>query len=290
MALTIANFIDKETRVKHKTITGLQYKRYLERNYYAWIRKVLEAQHNLFKQSIVTGLDQKSINRQIIDARYIKQPDGTKKLINESYNTKFKRLYNEYDKVLKGRYSKVYIERMVRKYILAISRAQNKQFNKKMQSMGVDLKGANILRDYNDFLKATINNNTALVKDLLDGQRDRLNKIVLNAFATGRTISSTSGLIQKALHITKVDATRIARSQTSNLTNRLGDKRAEEVGCTKAIWHNVLDNRSDPQHVKNEGKIYTIGKGIYNTKTKIWEEPGTRPNCRCWPEYILPEA
>lgn len=289
MALTIANFIDKETRNKHNRITGLQYKRYLERDYYAWIRRVLEAQHRLFKQNIVTGLDQKSINRQITDARYIKQPDGTKKLINESYNTKFKRLYNEYDKALKGRYSKTYIERMVRKYILAISRAQNRQFNKKMQSMGVDLKGANILRDYNDFLKATINSNTALVKDLLDSQREKLNKIVLNAFANGNTISSTSGLIQKALKTTKVEATRIARSQTSNLTNRLGDKRAEEIGCDEGIWRNVKDNRSDPQHIKNDGKRFNLDKGIYNPKTKTWEKPGSRPNCRCWTEYIIPE-
>ena len=50
-----------------------------------------------------------------------------------------------------------------------------------------------------------------------------------------------------------------------------------------------MDNRTSTQHAGFNGKKFNLKKGLWDPKTRSWNWPGRRPNCRCYTEYIIPE-
>ncbi len=87
--------------------------------------------------------------------------------------------------------------------------------------------------------------------------------------------------------ITKRRATLIARTEAGRASTTLTQARAEYVGSTGYIWRTARDGAVRPSHRHMEGQFVRWDRPP--TLDGMTGHCGSLPNCRCWPETVLPE-
>lgn len=101
------------------------------------------------------------------------------------------------------------------------------------------------------------------------------------------------GIARLLRHVSRVEAARIARTETSKASTALTRARAEDLGADWYVWRTSEDERVRRAHKKMEGVLCRwmeppaperlVGErtsaGSYNAGD-IW-------NCRCYPEVLL---
>lgn len=81
----------------------------------------------------------------------------------------------------------------------------------------------------------------------------------------------------------------IARTEVSRAAVTLTQVRAQAIGSEGYIWRTVRDGDVRPTHVKMEGKYVRWTHPPKTDKSLDPYHAGCGPNCRCYPEPVLPE-
>lgn len=115
----------------------------------------------------------------------------------------------------------------------------------------------------------------------------RVQKLVVESFVKSERASTIAKMIQNTEGVTKTRATLIARTETARTASNLTMARAMYVGSTGYIWRTAGDSDVRPSHASMAGRVVS------------WDDPpeldnmrghaGCFPNCRCWPEPIIPD-
>lgn len=274
--LTIRDFMDAKPihRVKH--IRGVRYSGGNAVSYYKELKKILAWMTEEFNRIVVRGLETNTMTKKITSIH------------DESPNERYKKRLAEFNKVLRGKMSRKAIEKLVRRSLNKAASYSQRDFDRKLKSFGIDLsKGQSVIKKYSSYMSTVVEENVLLVKNLTDEQSKRLQSVVLRGMREGVAISRTAGDVQRALGVAKRRAVLIARTETHKLTQQLADRRAEDAGLTRGVWRAVMDNRTSSQHARFNGKSFDLKKGLWDPKTRSWNWPGRRPNCRCWTDYII---
>jgi len=139
-----------------------------------------------------------------------------------------------------------------------------------------------------DAMRKALVRQVQLIKSIPRDAAERVQLLTLEAITKGVRASEIAAEIMRSGEVSKSRAMLIARTEVSRTATALTQARAEFVGSTHYVWRTSKDGDVRPSHKAMEGQAVA------------WNDPpvldnlrghaGELPNCRCFPEPILPEA
>lgn len=141
----------------------------------------------------------------------------------------------------------------------------------------------------NDVVQAAVAENVSLIKSIPEQYLTQVQSIVMAGVQTGRDMHVIAQGLQDQLGVTKRRAATIARDQSNKATAATERVRREELELHEAVWlHSGGGKHPRPTHVKMDGKIYDVRKGMWDPAVKRYIWPGTEISCRCRDRVVVP--
>lgn len=135
-------------------------------------------------------------------------------------------------------------------------------------------------------LKASIGENVGLIKSIGVQYLGKVEQAVWASVKGGFDLGTLADELQHAHHITRNRAELIARDQGAKANSVIELARRKELGITKAVWlHSHAGERPRPSHLRADGQIFEIDKGLY--LDGAWTMPSQLVNCRCTSKAII---
>lgn len=139
----------------------------------------------------------------------------------------------------------------------------------------------------NNALQATIAENVGLIRSIPEKYFTEVEGLVMRSVARGRDLSYLTDELQKRYGITRRRAELIARDQNNKATSVMQAARQQSLGITQGVWkHSHAGKEPRPSHVKADGKVFELSKGMYLDGK--WVMPGEEINCRCTWSPVIP--
>lgn len=134
---------------------------------------------------------------------------------------------------------------------------------------------------------AVIGEQVGLIRSIASQHLTRVETLVMQSVAQGRKLDVLTKQLAEAYDVTKRRAALIARDQNNKATATFNRTRRLDLGITHARWkHSAAGKVPRPSHVKANGEIYEIAKGMYLDGKWTW--PGHEINCRCFDTPVIP--
>ena len=130
-----------------------------------------------------------------------------------------------------------------------------------------------------------------LIKSMHTDQAERVHEIVREAHLTSIRANDTARLVRELWLKTgtqagKAKAQLIARTESSRAASSLTQVRAESIGSKGYIWRTIKDTDVRKSHRDLDGEY--IPWDSPPTTDNLTGHAGCVPNCRCYPEPVLP--
>ena len=130
-----------------------------------------------------------------------------------------------------------------------------------------------------------------LIKSMHTDQAERVHGIVREAHLTSIRANDTARLVRELWLKTgkqagKAKAQLIARTESSRAASSLTQVRAESIGSKGYIWRTIKDTDVRKSHRDLDGEY--IPWDSPPTTDNLTGHAGCVPNCRCYPEPVLP--
>lgn len=150
-------------------------------------------------------------------------------------------------------------------------------------SGGLTLKTDILTGPLEDIVKATVEENVALIKSIAERYHKAVTGAVYRSITTGNGLKELVPFLQKYRGVTLRRAQFIAEDQTRKAFNTINKARMEQIGVGEYEWlHTGGSQHPRPLHVSMSGNIYRFDKPpIIDKRTGERGIPGQLPNCRC---------
>ena len=130
-----------------------------------------------------------------------------------------------------------------------------------------------------------------LIKSMHTDQAERVHEIVREAHLTSIRANDTARIVRELWLKTgtqagKAKAQLIARTESSRAASSLTQVRAESIGSKGYIWRTIKDTDVRKSHRELDGTY--IPWDSPPTTDNLTGHAGCVPNCRCYPEPVLP--
>lgn len=135
--------------------------------------------------------------------------------------------------------------------------------------------------------RSLLDEQTALITSLPKKASQRVSELVIKAMSSGTRADETAKEIMKTGKVTRSRAMLIARTTTTTASSSLVEARAQHIGSEGYLWRGSLDGDERKSHRKMEGKF--IRWDSPPTLDGLTGHAGRLPNCRCWPEPVIPD-
>lgn len=172
--------------------------------------------------------------------------------------------------------------------VLGIERDNADKFARLAHRMGYDMRTFLGGDAVGQVVAARIAENTRLIKSLVLDSALRAGELAHESLITGMRAEDIAEEIYGLNGVTKARAKVIAVTEVSKAATALTQARSEQFGSEGYIWRSVRDGATRPSHRAMEGKFVK------------WSEPptldgmtghaGEFPNCRCYPEPVIPRS
>ena len=137
-----------------------------------------------------------------------------------------------------------------------------------------------------DILEASVKENVGLIKSIGVDYLERVQQQVWSGVASGYDLGQIAKDLSKSYGISDRRAKNIAIDQGAKAHAVIERERRKEAGITQAVWlHSHAGKVPRPSHVKANGKVFDIEKGLY--LDGVWTLPGVQINCRCGSASIV---
>jgi SPP1 gp7 family putative phage head morphogenesis protein len=131
--------------------------------------------------------------------------------------------------------------------------------------------------------------NVELIKSIPLKAAERVHELVTENLMQSARADEISQKIMESEKVSKVVATRIARTEIARASSTLLQSRALSIGSTGYIWKTSKDLLVRKSHKIMEGKFIK-----WNDPPKLSDgtitHAGQIYNCRCWPDVQIPEG
>lgn len=136
--------------------------------------------------------------------------------------------------------------------------------------------------------QARIAENAGKIRSLVIGAADDVAKLVQESMVTGTRAEDLAARIAKVGEVSEARARTIARTEVSKAGTALTQARADSVGSTGYIWRTARDGDTRDSHAAMEGVFVPWDKPP--TLDGMTGHAGEFPNCRCYPEPVIPKS
>lgn len=136
-------------------------------------------------------------------------------------------------------------------------------------------------------MRALMAEQVGLIKSIPIEAAERVHKLTIEGLESSSRASEISKAIQASGEVAKSRADLIARTEVARTASALTEARALHVGSPGYIWKTSGDSDVRDSHRKMNGQFVR------------WDDPptldgmtghaGQFPNCRCYPEPVIPE-
>lgn len=138
-----------------------------------------------------------------------------------------------------------------------------------------------------DAYQAIIHENVWLIKSISSEHLQEVQGLVMRSVQQGRNLGDLTSELTKRYGITKRRAALIARDQNNKATATTTRVHHKQLGITQAVWkHSHAGKHPRPSHLKADGDVYDIDKGMYLDGKWTW--PGVEICCRCVSKPLIP--
>ncbi|HLH04959.1 MAG TPA: phage minor head protein [Bryobacteraceae bacterium] len=137
-------------------------------------------------------------------------------------------------------------------------------------------------------LRSLLAEQVQLIKSLPLEAAQRIQDLTVERLSDSRRSSELVAEIMRTGEVTRNRANTIARTETSRAASVLTQARAQHIGSEGYIWRTAEDSDVRPSHRRMNGRFVR------------WDQPpkldnltghaGALPNCRCYPEPVIPET
>jgi SPP1 gp7 family putative phage head morphogenesis protein len=130
--------------------------------------------------------------------------------------------------------------------------------------------------------------NVDLIQSIPRKAAERVHNLVTEARIGGRRHEEVAAAILESGRVSASKATLIARTEASRAAVTLTQARAQFVGSQGYLWRTAHDADVRPEHKEMEG-VYVRWDRPPVTDMPNGYHAGCGPNCRCFPEPVLPD-
>lgn len=200
----------------------------------------------------------------------------------------FNKLVKEFEKSIKDQFNDKRIQKYIKSLYGRADKMNDKAFYHAIQSkVGVDAKSIIGTDGLNSFVNAKSLETIGQVVKLKNDMIQNLSQNTLRLMSAGKNLETlyeeVSNQNKKNLNKSEI----VSRNELKAFNTQLNNKRAANLGITKAVWNTVGDERSRPCHVKRDGMEFDIDKGLYHACDGEYLKPGEEINCRCFATYVV---
>lgn len=126
-----------------------------------------------------------------------------------------------------------------------------------------------------------------LIKSIPLDAAKRVHELTLQGIEDGTRASEIAKEIQRSGEVSESKAKLIARTEVARTASTLTEARARSVGSEGYIWRTSGDSDVRHSHAEMNGKF--VRWDSPPTLDKMTGHAGCFPNCRCYPEPVIPE-
>lgn len=172
--------------------------------------------------------------------------------------------------------------------VLAVDRDNAAKFKALARGMGYEMAKFLWHDDVGRAVTRRIEENALRIKSLVLDSAIKAGELAHKSLITGMRAEDMAEEIYGLNGVTRARAKVIAVTEVSKAATALTQARAEHFGSEGYIWRSVRDGATRPSHRAMEGKFVK------------WSEPptldgmtghaGEFPNCRCYPEPVIPRS
>lgn len=136
-------------------------------------------------------------------------------------------------------------------------------------------------------MRALMAEQVGLIQSIPLEAAQRVHELTIAGIENSQRASEISKAIQASGDVAKSRADLIARTEVARTASTLTQARALHVGSTGYIWRTSGDSDVRESHRKMNGQF--VAWDDPPTLDKMTGHAGAFPNCRCYPEPVLPE-
>lgn len=136
-------------------------------------------------------------------------------------------------------------------------------------------------------MQALLAEQVTLIKSIPLDAAQRVHRLTLEGIEDSTRASVISKEIQRSGDVAESRADLIARTEVARTASTLTQARAEHVGSEGYIWRTSGDSDVRESHRDMNGKY--VRWDSPPTLDKMTGHAGQFPNCRCYPEPVIPE-
>lgn len=172
--------------------------------------------------------------------------------------------------------------------IMGVRRKNDQAWASLANRMGLDLRRLMAADPAGLQTSRMIRGNADLIKDIAIGTADRIAAAVQENLISGGRAEDLAAHVAEVGEMSMARARVIALTETSKASTALTLTRAQSVGSEGYIWRTAGDGDTRPSHRAMEGKFVPWDKPpVLDTMTG---HAGEFPNCRCYPEPVIPKT
>lgn len=173
----------------------------------------------------------------------------------------------------------------LRDWAVRVERVQRGKWVRSILSAAdVDLSTVLTAGDVNDTLQAQIEWNVALIRDVSNEERRRIENAVFAGLQARKSADEVAREIADAVGMARARARRIAADQTTRLGSRLNEARQKQAGLTWYRWRHSAKLHPRNWHLARDGKEFPWeGEGSIPPN----DRPGVPIFCGCVAQGII---
>lgn len=172
--------------------------------------------------------------------------------------------------------------------LLGVERDNAAKFKRLANRMGYDMRAFLAGSAVGRAVTARIEANTALIKSLPLEAALKAGELAHESLVTGMRAEDIAAKLHGIGGATMSRVRVIALTEVSKASTALTRARAEEVGGEGYIWRSVRDGATRPSHRAMEGRFVKWAEPP--TLDGMTGHAGEFPNCRCYPEPVIPRG
>jgi SPP1 gp7 family putative phage head morphogenesis protein len=170
--------------------------------------------------------------------------------------------------------------------LLGVQRKNDQAWRAIAGRMGLDMRALFASPGIGEAMQERIAENAALITSLPLDAANKAAAIAQESLATGSRAEDLAKRIHGLGNMTLARARTIARTEVSKAGVALTLARAADVGSEGYIWRTARDGDTRPSHRAMEGKF--VRWDSPQTIDMMSGHAGEFPNCRCYPEPVVP--